>query len=61
MAAIPKDLMESELFGHEKGSFTGAGGQRQGHFEQANHGTLFDEIGDMPRNPNPVAQGLGGR
>lgn len=49
MAAIPKDLMESELFGHEKGSFTGAGGQRQGRFEQANHGTLFlDEIGDMP-------------
>ncbi len=49
MAAIPRDLMESELFGHEKGSFTGAGGQRQGRFEQANHGTLFlDEIGDMP-------------
>jgi len=49
MAAIPKDLIESELFGHEKGSFTGAGGQRQGRFEQANRGTLFlDEIGDMP-------------
>lgn len=49
MAAIPKELMESELFGHEKGSFTGAGGQRHGRFEQANHGTLFlDEIGDMP-------------
>ena len=48
-AAVPSELMETELFGHEKGSFTGAGSRHTGKFEQAHHGTLFlDEIGDMP-------------
>jgi two-component system, NtrC family, nitrogen regulation response regulator NtrX len=48
-AAVPAELIESELFGHEKGSFTGAAGRHIGKFEQAEHGTIFlDEIGDMP-------------
>ena len=48
-AAVPAELIESELFGHEKGSFTGAAGRHIGKFEQADHGTIFlDEIGDMP-------------
>jgi len=48
-AAVPAELIESELFGHEKGAFTGAGSRHQGKFEQAHRGTLFlDEIGDMP-------------
>lgn len=53
-AAIPENLMESEIFGHERGAFTGATGIRAGCFELANHGTLFlDEIAEMPRSLQP--------
>jgi formate hydrogenlyase transcriptional activator len=53
-AAIPFDLLESELFGHEKGAFTGAIAQKQGRFELADTGTLFlDEIGDLPLGLQP--------
>src|SRR5690606_7357385 len=51
VTAIPKELIESEMFGHEKGAFTGAANRRIGRFEEANKGTLFlDEIGDMDLN-----------
>ena len=53
-AAIPLDLLESELFGHEKGAFTGAIAQKLGHFELADKGTLFlDEVGDIPPSLQP--------
>ena len=64
MAAIPKDLIESELFGHEKGAFTGAHNRSIGQFEHAQGGTLFlDEIGDMPleAQTQPVARVAAGR
>jgi len=53
-AAIACDLLESELFGHQMGAFTGAIAQRTGHFELANQGTLFlDEVGDIPLRLHP--------
>ena len=64
MAAIPRELIESELFGHERGAFTGATNRSQGRFEQANGGTLFlDEIGDMPPEAQTrlSARAAGGR
>src|SRR5438270_11703519 len=57
MAAIPRDLIESELFGHEKGAFTGANTRSSGRFEQAEGGTLFlDEIGDMPMEAQKIGR-----
>ncbi len=64
MAAIPRELIESELFGHEKGAFTGATARSMGRFEQAQGGTLFlDEIGDMPLEAQTrlLARPAGGR
>ena len=61
-AAVPAELIESELFGHEKGSFTGAAGRHLGKFEQAQHGTIFlDEIGDMPLDHASQAAARAGR
>src|SRR6201982_2578039 len=58
-AAIPLDLLESELFGHEKGAFTGAIAQKIGRFELADHGTLFlDEVGDIPPALQPKLLGV---
>ena len=59
MAAIPKDLMESELFGHEKGAFTGAANQRRGRFEQADGGTLFLDAHHCRDPPGPGNPGPG--
>ena len=59
MAAIPAELIESELFGHEKGAFTGAATRRIGKFEEANDGTLFlDEIGEMDMSFQAVLRAI---